>query len=76
MCTFGVESINITSLSPARACSSRSIYMLYDDELYRLKANKIYVMYEMLCLSSHIYDKGVGLYSKMCVILNITAQNT
>ena len=26
-----------------RACNSRIVYMLYDDELYMLKSNKIYV---------------------------------
>ena len=25
-------------------CNSRIVYMLYDDELYMLKSNKIYVM--------------------------------
>ena len=40
LCIFGVESINITSLSRY----SRIEYMLYDDELYRLKSNKINVM--------------------------------
>ena len=27
-----------------RACNSRIVYILYDDELYMLKSNKIYVM--------------------------------
>ena len=27
-----------------RACKSRIVYVLYDDELYRLKSNKIYVV--------------------------------
>ena len=27
-----------------RACNSRIVYMLYGDELYMLKSNKIYVM--------------------------------
>ena len=30
--------------SLTRACNSRIVYMLYDDELYMLKSNKIYVM--------------------------------
>ena len=37
----GVESINITSLS--REHVTHALY-IYDDELYRLKSNKIYVV--------------------------------
>ena len=45
---LGVESINITSLS--RVHVTHALYiMLYDDELYILKSNKIYVM---LCLTA------------------------
>ena len=46
MCIFGVKSINITSLSREHAFfyNSRTVYMLYDDELYMLTSNKIYVM--------------------------------
>ena len=49
LCIFGVESINITSLS--REHVTHALYLLYDDELYMLKSNKIYVMlcYVMLC---------------------------
>ena len=36
-----------------RACNSRIVYMLYDDELYMLKSNKIYVM---LC---NVYAHGM-----------------
>ena len=34
-----------------KACNPRIVYMLYDDELYMLKSNKIYAMlcYVMLC---------------------------
>ena len=39
-----------------RACNSRIEYMLYDDELYRHKSNKIYVMlYNKDSESSYIY---------------------
>ena len=40
-----------------RACNSRIEYMLYDNELYRLKSNKIYVMlcYIIRIVKVHIY---------------------
>ena len=40
MCIFGVESINIMSLSRKHVTH----VLLYDNELYMLKSNKIYVM--------------------------------
>ena len=46
---------NITSLSRARACNSRIVYMLYDDELYMLKSNKIYVMFCYVIKGSLIF---------------------
>ena len=53
MCIFGVESINITSLS--REHVTHTFNMLYDDELYMLKSNKIYVM---LCMSIFFRQAG------------------
>ena len=32
------------NLTLTRTCNSRIVYMLYDDELYMLKSNTIYVM--------------------------------
>ena len=40
---FGVESINITPLSREHVTHALYKYMLYDDALYMLKSNKIYV---------------------------------
>ena len=54
MSPFGVESINTLT---TRSCNSRIVYMLYDDELYMLKSNKI--MYVML-LSPRFYTKSEG----------------
>ena len=45
------------NITLTRACNSRIVYMLYEDELYMLKSNKIYVMlcYVMLNMYYDLY---------------------